>query len=155
MILKYPYKIKIHEKFGSVRVEFENEQEPKNNELISLFFGSDVQPSIGSVKDTIGELDSVLNGKKEKFECSYNGSYIEVDKHQVIIEELFPDDDDNPLTCQIETIELRKLLLIWYRAVVTYQNKQGVIEIKEKEEALDWIEEQQKIGDKLEENLER
>lgn len=129
-----------------VRLEFENEQEPKNSELISLFLGSDVQPSIGSVKDTIRELDSVLNGKKEKFECSYNGSCIEAYKHQVIIEELFPDDDDdddNPLMCQIETIELRKLILTWYRAVVIYQNKQGVIE--EKEEVLDWIEEKQKL----------
>ncbi|WIY62019.1 hypothetical protein [Bacillus arachidis] len=64
-----------------MRLEFENEQEPKNSELISLFLGSDVQPSIGSVKDTIRELDSVLNGKKEKFECSYNGSCIEAYKH--------------------------------------------------------------------------
>ncbi|SDZ36502.1 hypothetical protein [Bacillus sp. 166amftsu] len=135
-----------------MRLEFENEQESKNSELISLFLGSDVQPSIGSVKDTIRELDSVFNGKKEKFECSYNGSCIEAYKHQEIIEELFPD-DDNPLTCQIETIELRKLILTWYRAVVIYQNKQGVIE--EKEEVLDWIEEKQKIGEGLEKNLKR
>ncbi|WIY62020.1 hypothetical protein [Bacillus arachidis] len=55
--------------------------------------------------------------------------------------------------CQIETIELRKLILTWYRAVVIYQNKQGVIE--EKEEVLDWIEEKQKIDEELEKNLKR
>ncbi|ENQ3106111.1 hypothetical protein ACEOWJ_002112 [Bacillus cereus] len=153
MKLKYPYKIEIYKKFDDVRLEFENEQEPPNNELISLFLGSDVQPSIGSVKDTIEELDSVLSGKKEKFECSYNGSYIEADKYQVIIEELFPDDEDNPVQCTVETIELRKLMLIWYREVVEYTYEQGRIDAEKRENTLKWTKEQEYIGAILEQDL--
>ncbi|PFE06461.1 hypothetical protein COE15_06375 [Bacillus cereus] len=138
-----------------MRLEFENEQESKNSELISLFLGSDVQPSIGSVKDTIRELDSVLNGKKEKFQCSYNATDIEMDRYKTVIEELYPDDEDHPLQCEIETIELRKLLLIWFEELTQYRYTRGEIKKEQKEIILNWMEEQQKIGDKLEENLKR
>lgn len=126
--LKYPYKIEIYKKFDDVRLEFENEQTPPNNELISLFLGSDVQPSIGSVKDMIEELDS----------------------YQVIIEELFPNDEDNPVQCTVETIELRKLMLIWYREVVEYTYEQGRIDAEKRENILKWTKEQEYIGTILE-----
>ncbi|WP_051317015.1 hypothetical protein [Ectobacillus panaciterrae] len=76
-----------------------------------------------------------------------------MDRYKTVIEELLPDDEDNPLQCEIETIELRKLLLVWFKELVQYRNERGKLEKEEKEKILKWIEEQQQIGDKLEQNL--
>lgn len=78
-----------------------------------------------------------------------------MDRYKTVIEELYPDDEDYPLQCEIETIELRKLLLVWFEELTQYRYTRGEIKKEQKEIILNWIEEQQKIGDKLEENLKR
>ncbi|WP_242222711.1 hypothetical protein [Bacillus cereus group sp. BfR-BA-01380] len=155
MELKYKYGFNRSERFNDVRINLYMNNKLNNTELITIFFGSDIQRSFISVKNDLEDFDRVLRGEEEKIECSYNANYIEMDQYKTVIEELFPDDEDDPLQCEIETIELRKLLLVWFKELTQYKYERDKIEKEEKEIILNWIEEQQKIGYKLEENLKR
>ncbi|MDM5153544.1 hypothetical protein QUF88_06755 [Bacillus sp. DX1.1] len=154
MQLKYQYHFTKLERFNDVMIELNENETLYNPDLITIFFSSDIQRAHSSVKKAIGEFDKVLSGVEEQFQCSYNATDIEMDRYKTVIEELYPDDEDHPLQCEIETIELRKLLLVWFEELTQYRYTRGKIKKKEKEIILNWIEEQQKIGDKLEENLE-
>jgi hypothetical protein len=141
VIPKYNYTIIIREDIKCVDLVI-NSGDIKNQELVSLFFNSDIQGGFNSLKVEIMELNRLLSGECEIYECSFNATYLEANKNSTKIEDLYPEYSDNPKICEIETVEFKKFLLIWAREYAKYKYKIGKIREQEKNERIKWIEEQ-------------
>lgn len=79
--------------------------------VIALFLMSEIQRGDGQY--ALAAIDNVLSGKNEYEELAGNGSRVEIRKDKTQIHELFPSQDEIAEWCEIETIELRKLIEIW------------------------------------------
>lgn len=79
--------------------------------MVAQFLMSDIQG--GDAQYVFSAIDNVLSGKSEYEELTGNGSRVEIRKDKTQIHELFPSQDEIAEWCEIETIELIKLIKIW------------------------------------------
>ena len=64
-------------------------------------------------QDYLEIFDNVLSGKVEKDSASGNACSFEVDKEKTVIEFLYPENENEPEICTVNTRELRSLMDEW------------------------------------------
>ncbi|MGG0276943.1 hypothetical protein [Bacillus rhizoplanae] len=90
---------------------------PKEIALVGEFLRSDVHS-----KTWIEELDKVLNGEVSSLEFGGNSCDLEIGSDYTKITHRYVEDEEN--TCEIETIELKNLMLVWLAEYENYlQNR--------------------------------
>lgn len=68
-------------------------------------------------------FDNVLSGKVEKDSASGNACSFEVDKDNTVIEFLYPEDENEPEVCTVNTKELRTLMDEWMQKRAEFLSK--------------------------------
>lgn len=76
-------------------------------------------------KDYLEIFDSVLSGKVEKDSASGNACSFEVDKNKTVVELLYPEDENKPETCSVDTCELRSLMDEWLQKRAEFLSKKN------------------------------
>ncbi|WP_336763663.1 hypothetical protein [Paenibacillus sp. USHLN196] len=64
---------------------------------------------------------------------------IKSDKSFTTFDDIFAEEDEEDSTCEIETLEYVKLLLLWAKENFQYKSQRGVILKEEAELVLEWI----------------
>lgn len=70
-------------------------------------------------------FDNVLSGKVEKDSASGNACSFEVDKEKTVIEFLYPEDENKPEVCTVNTRELRSLMDEWLQKRAGFLKNKG------------------------------
>ncbi|CAG9611988.1 Antitoxin [Bacillus rhizoplanae] len=90
---------------------------PKEIEIVSELLENDVHG-----KEWIEELNKVLSGEVNSLEFGGNSCDLEVKPDFTKITHRYVEDEEN--TCEIETIELKNLMLVWLAEYENYlQNR--------------------------------
>lgn len=76
--------------------------------------------------DYLKIFDDVLAGRTEKDSMSGNACYFEVDAEKTFIDALFPEEENHPECCTVNTRELRQLMDEWL------QKRAEFLKLKEK-----------------------
>ncbi|KAA8755619.1 hypothetical protein FE296_06320 [Paenibacillus sp. UASWS1643] len=138
-MIKYRYIMEYKEDFNEVIVDLGIDSSLKNGYLISNSLGSDIFGDFVAIEEEIGNLIEVLKGKITLYEGGGNVNLIKSDKSFTTFEDIFAEEDEEDSTCEIETLEYIKILLIWAKENFQYKSQRGVILKEEAELALDWI----------------
>ncbi|MEY8348280.1 hypothetical protein AALF16_08215 [Bacillus cereus] len=85
---------------------------PEKISLVADLLEDDIHSNHG-----IQYLDKVLNGELDFLEINGNSCNLEIRADYTKITNRYVDDEEN--TCEIETIELKNLMLVW---LVEYEN---------------------------------
>ncbi|UOK61955.1 hypothetical protein MT997_26720 [Paenibacillus sp. OVF10] len=66
---------------------------------------------------------------------------IRSDQSFTTFEDIFAEEDEEDSTCEIETLEYVKILLLWAKENFQYKSQRGVILKEEGQVALEWLNE--------------
>lgn len=138
-MIKYRYAIEYKEDFNEVIVDLGIDSSLKNGYLISNSLGSDIFGDFATIQEEIGNLIELLKGKITLYEGGGNVNLIKSDKSFTTFEDIFAEEDEEDSTCEIETLEYVKILLLWAKENFQYKSQRGVILKEEAELALKWI----------------
>lgn len=104
--MKYTYRI-YEGPLNTLMIEL-----PEKISLVADLLEDDIHSNHG-----IQYLDKVLNGELDFLEINGNSCNLEIRADYTKITNRYVDDEEN--TCEIETIELKNLMLVW---LVEYEN---------------------------------
>ena len=76
-------------------------------------------------QDYLEIFDNVLSGKVEKDSASGNACSFEVDKEKTVIEFLYPENENEPEICTVNTRELRSLMDEWLQKRAEFLKTKG------------------------------
>lgn len=138
-MIKYRCTIEYKEDFNEIIVDLGINSSLKNGYLISNSLGSDIFGDFATIQEEIGNLIEVLNGKIALYEGGGNVNLIRSDKFFTTFEDIFAEEDEEDSTCEIETLEYVKILLLWAKENFQYKSQRDVILKEEAELAVDWI----------------
>lgn len=138
-MIKYLYTTEYNEEFNEVILDFGIDQSLKNGYLISNSLGSDVFGDFTTIKEEVGGLLTLLEGKVALYEGGGNVNLIKSDKHFTTLEDIFIEEDEEDIICKIETLEFVKIILVWAKENVQYKSQRGVILREEAELVVVWI----------------
>ncbi|WP_339283360.1 hypothetical protein [Paenibacillus sp. FSL R5-0486] len=142
-MIKYRYTIEYKEDFNEVIVDLGIDSSLKNGYLISNSLGSDIFGDFATIQEEIGNLIEVLKGKITLYEGGGNVNLIRSDQSFTTFEDIFAEEDEEEedSTCEIETLEYVKILLLWAKEIFQYKSQRGVILKEEGQVALEWLKE--------------
>ena len=138
-LIKYRYAIEYKEDFDEVILDLGIDSSLKNGYLISNSLGSDIIGDFGTIQEEIGTLIELLQGKITLYEGGGNVNLIRSDKSFTTFEDIFAEEDEEDSTCEIETLEYVKILLLWAKENFQYKSQREVILKEEAELAVNWI----------------
>ncbi|WP_251034926.1 hypothetical protein [Paenibacillus polymyxa] len=138
-MIKYRYTIEYKEDFNEVILDLGRDSSLKNGYLISNSLGSDIFGDFATIQEEIGNLIELLIGKITLYEGGGNVNLIKSNKSFTTFEDIFAEEDEEDSTCEIETLEYIKILLLWVKENFQYKSQQGVILKEEGQVALEWI----------------
>ncbi|MFC9710124.1 hypothetical protein ACFTRD_18430 [Paenibacillus sp. NPDC056933] len=138
-MIKYRCTIEYKEDFNEVILDLGIDSSLKNGYLITNSLGSDILGDFATIQEEVGNLIELLKGKIKLYEGGGNVNLIRSDKSFTTFEDIFAEEDEENRTCEIETVEYVKILLLWAKENFKYKSQRGVIMKEEAEGALDWI----------------
>ncbi|HBU85673.1 MAG TPA: hypothetical protein DEF35_29110 [Paenibacillus sp.] len=138
-MIKYRYTIEYKEDFNEVIVDLGIDSTLKNGYLITNSLGSDIFGDFDTIQEEIGNLIELLKGKITLYEGGGNVNLIKSDKSFTTFEDIFAEEDEENSTCEIETLEYVKILMLWAKENFQYKSQRDVIMKEEAELAVDWI----------------
>ncbi|WP_145413127.1 hypothetical protein [Paenibacillus xylanexedens] len=138
-MIKYRYTIEYREDFNEVIIDLGNDPSLKNGYLITNSLGSDIFGDFATIQEEIRNLIELLKGKIKLYESGGNVNLIRSDKSFTNFEDIFAEEDEEDSTCEIETLEYVKILLLWAKENFQYKSQRDVIMKEEAELAVNWI----------------
>ncbi|MCP1185538.1 hypothetical protein [Paenibacillus sp. 1781tsa1] len=138
-MIKYKYTIEYKEDFNEVIVDLGIDSSLKNGYLISNSLGSDIFGDFATIQEEIGNLIELQKGEITLYEGGGNVNLIRSDQSFTTFEDIFAEEDEEDSTCEIETLEYVKILLLWAKENFQYKSQRGVILKEEGQVALEWL----------------
>ncbi|MDP9699632.1 hypothetical protein [Paenibacillus polysaccharolyticus] len=138
-MFKYRYAIEYKDDFNEVILDLGIDSSLKNGHLITNSLRSDIFRDFATIQEEVGNLIELLKGKITLYEGGGNVNFIRSDKSFTTFEDIFVEEDEEDSTCEIETVEYVKVLLLWAKENFQYKSQKGVILKEDAELAIDWI----------------
>ena len=138
-MFKYRYAIEYKDDFNEVILDLGIDSSLKNAHLITNSLGSDIFGDFATIQEEVGNLIELLKGKITLYEGGGNVNFIRSDKSFTTFEDIFVEEDEEDSTCEIETVEYVKVLLLWAKENFQYKSQKGVILKEDAELAVGWI----------------
>ena len=138
-MIKYRYTIEYTEDFNEVILDLGIDLSLKNGYMITNSLGSDIFGDFATIQEEAGNLIELLKGKIKLYEGGGNVNLIRSDKSFTTFKDIFAEEDEEDSTCEIETLEYVKILLLWAKENFQYKSQRDVIMKEEAELAVEWI----------------